>query len=91
MQLSKVTFKSSLISPKFRFVTVDSENRIRIDDRELSKAVQEKVDEIMPKITVENMEEISDLEGYKHDFLATSGFDIEGVDYEEEITSFDGI
>ena len=74
-----------------RNITVDSENRIRIDDRELSKAVQEKVDEIMPKITVENMEEISDLEGYKHDFLATSGFDIEGVDYEVEVVSFDRI
>lgn len=72
-------------------ISVDNENRIRIDDRELSKAVQTKVDELMPKITVENMEEIADLEGYKHDFLATSGFDIEGVDYEEEVTSFDGI
>lgn len=72
-------------------ISVDNENRIRIDDRELSKAVQTKVDELMPKITVENMEEIADLEGYKHDFLATSGFDIEGVDYEEEITSFDRI
>ena len=72
-------------------ISVDNENRIRIDDRELSKAVQTKVDELMPKITVENMEKIADLEGYKHDFLATSGFDIEGVDYEEEITSFDGI
>ena len=72
-------------------ISVDNENRIRIDDRELSKAVQTKVDELMPKITVENMEEIADLEGYKHDLLATSGFDIEGVDYEEEITSFDGI
>ena len=72
-------------------ISVDNENRIRIDDRELSKAVQTKVDELMPKITVENMEEIADLEGYKHDFLATSGFDIEGVDYEEEISSFDGI
>ena len=72
-------------------ISVDNENRIRIDDRELSKAVQTKVDELMPKITAENMEEIADLEGYKHDFLATSGFDIEGVDYEEEITSFDGI
>ena len=72
-------------------ISVDNENRIRIDDRELSKAVQTKVDELMPKITVENMEEIADLEGYKHDFLATSGFDIESVDYEEEITSFDGI
>ena len=72
-------------------ISVDNENRIRIDDRELSKAVQTKVDELMPKITVENMEKIADLEGYKHDFLATSGFDIEGVDYEEEITSFDRI
>ena len=70
---------------------MDNENRIRIDDRELSKAVQTKVDELMPQLTVENMEDIADLEGYKHDFLATSGFDIEGVDYEEEITSFDRI
>ena len=72
-------------------ISVDEENRIRIDDRELSKSVQTKVDELMPQLTVENMEDIADLEGYKHDFLATSGFDIEGVDYEEEITSFDGI
>ena len=72
-------------------ISVDNENRIRIDDRELSKAVQTKVDELMPKITVENMEEIADLEGYKHDFLATSGFDIEGVDYEEEVICFDKI
>lgn len=72
-------------------ISVDNENRIRIDDRELSKAVQTKVDELMPKITVENMEEIADLEGYKHDFLATSGFDIEGVDYEEEVFCFDKI
>ena len=70
---------------------MDNENRIRIDDRELSKAVQTKVDELMPQLTVENMEDIADLEGYKHDFLATSGFDIEGVDYEEEITSLDRI
>lgn len=72
-------------------ISVDNENRIRIDDRELSKAVQTKVDELMPKITVENMEKIADLEGYKHDFLATSGFDIEGVDYEEEVICFDKI
>lgn len=72
-------------------ISVDNENRIRIDDRELSKAVQTKVDELMPKITVENMEKIADLEGYKHDFLATSGFDIEGVDYEEEVFCFDKI
>lgn len=72
-------------------ISVDEENRIRIDDRELSKSVQTKVDELMPQLTVENMEDIADLEGYKHDFLATSGFDIEGVDYEEEVICFDKI
>lgn len=72
-------------------IPVDSENRIRIDDWELSEEVQRKVDELMPKVTSENAKDLVDLEGYKHDFLATSGFDIEGVDYEAEVETFDTI
>ena len=45
----------------------------------------------MPKVTSENAKDLVDLEGYKHDFLATSGFDIEGVDYEAEVETFDTI
>ena len=43
------------------------------------------------EITSENAKDLVDLEGYKHDFLATSGFDIEGVDYEAEVETFDTI
>lgn len=72
-------------------IPVDSENRIRIDDWELNPEVQAAVDELMPKITTENASELVDLAGYKHDFLATSGFDIDGVDYDADIERFDTI
>ena len=70
-------------------IPVDSENRIRIDDWELSEEVQKRVDELMPKVTTENAKDLVDLEGYKKDFLATSGFEIDGVDYEADVSRFD--
>ena len=57
-------------------VPVDSENRIRVDDLELDPAVQAKVDEIMPKVTEENVAELTDLAGIRHDFLMINGFDV---------------
>ena len=53
--------------------------------------VQAEVDKIMPQVTAENIAQLGDLEGYRHDFLATSGFDIPGVDYEKEVERFDVI
>ena len=70
-------------------IPVDSENRIRIDDWELSEEVQKKVDELMPNVTTENAKDLVDLEGYKKDFLATSGFEIDGVDYDADVSRFD--
>ena len=72
-------------------IPVDSENRIRIDDWELSEEVQKRVDELMPKVTTENAKDLVDLEGYKKDFLATSGFEIDGLDYDADVASFDTI
>ena len=72
-------------------VPVDEENRIRIDDLEMNPEVQAEVSRIMPTVTSENSAQLTDLEGYRHDFLATSGFDIAGVDYEADIASFDRI
>lgn len=70
-------------------VPVDENNLIRIDDWEMSDEVQNRVNEIMPKVTEENIYELTDLVGYRHDFLATSGFDIDGVDYEKDIERYD--
>ena len=72
-------------------VTVDQSNRIRIDDWEMDPEVQKEVDEIMPQVTSENSELLTDLAGYRHDFLGTSGFDIDGVDYESDIARLDSI
>lgn len=72
-------------------IPVDEENRIRIDDLEMDPKVQTEVNKIMPLVTAENIGELGDLKGYRHDFLSTSGFDIDGVDYSKEILRFDVI
>jgi len=70
-------------------VPVDSENRIRIDDWEMRDDVQKAVIEKMEKITPENVFSETDVAGFKHDFLETHGFDVEGVDYDAEVNITD--
>ena len=72
-------------------VPVDAEGRIRIDDWELDPAVQAEVDKIMPAVKDENVAQMTDLEGVRHDFLAINGFDIPGVDYEKDVTDLESI
>lgn len=68
-------------------VPTDENHLIRIDDWELDPKVQEEVNRRMATITQENFAQVGDLNGYRHDFLATNGFDIEGVDYTAEVNS----
>ena len=72
-------------------VPVDEENRIRVDDWEMQADVQAEVDKLMAKVNNDNIAEICDLEGYKHDFYATNGFDISGVDYTADVARMDQI
>ena len=72
-------------------VPVDSENRIRIDDWELAADVQAEVDKIMPNITEANVEQVIDLAGIRHDFLAINRFDVEGIDYGKDVTDLTSI
>ena len=72
-------------------VPVDSENRIRIDDWELDESIQKEVDKVMPIVTEENVSELTDIEGIRHDFLNINGFDVEGVDYSKDITDMSKI
>lgn len=71
-------------------IPVDEENRIRIDDWEMSEEVQTECDKYMQQINETNFMTIGDFEGYKHDFYAVNGFDIEGVDYEKDIENLSG-
>ena len=53
--------------------------------------MQEEVKKRMATITQENFAQVGDLAGYRHDFLATNGFDIEGVDYSADVTTMASI
>ena len=72
-------------------VPVDEENRIRVDDWEMQADVQAEVDKLMANVSNDNIKEVCDLAGYKHDFYATNGFDVEGVDYTADVPRMDQI
>ncbi len=63
---------------------VDEKGRIRIDDLEMRDDVQKEVAELWSKATSENLSEIGDLEGYRKDFYNLFGFDVEGVNYDQD-------
>jgi len=64
---------------------LDSDNRFRVDELELTPELQAKIEAIWPQVTTENLTELSDFAGYQSEFLRLFGFNIEGVDYEQDI------
>jgi enoyl-[acyl-carrier protein] reductase/trans-2-enoyl-CoA reductase (NAD+) len=64
---------------------IDEAGRLRADYKEMAPGVQAEVLELWPQVTDENLYEISDLEGYKADFLRLFGFGVEGVDYDADV------
>jgi enoyl-[acyl-carrier protein] reductase/trans-2-enoyl-CoA reductase (NAD+) len=46
--------------------------------------VQSEVVEIWPRVTTENLEESTDIAGYRSEFLRLFGFGLPGVDYEAD-------
>jgi enoyl-[acyl-carrier protein] reductase/trans-2-enoyl-CoA reductase (NAD+) len=63
----------------------DDEHRLRLDDWELREDVQARCKELWSQVTTENLFEISDYAGYKHEFLKLFGFEREDVDYELDV------
>lgn len=64
---------------------LDEEGRIRLDDWEMDPQVQSAVMDLWPKVTTENLKEISDYADYKNEFLRLFGFGLDKVDYEADI------
>lgn len=63
---------------------VDEQGRIRVDDWEMRPEIQRTVAEIWPNVTTDNLSEITDIAGYRSEFLKLFGFGLPGVDYEKE-------
>jgi enoyl-[acyl-carrier protein] reductase/trans-2-enoyl-CoA reductase (NAD+) len=66
-------------------VPTDSQGRIRIDDWELRKDVQDEVTNLWKQVSTESVASIGDLEGYRNDFYNLFGFKVPGVDYTADV------
>ncbi len=66
---------------------IDDAGRLRADYKEMAPDVQGEVMALWPQVTNENLYEISDLAGYKADFLRLFGFGVEGVDYDADVAT----
>jgi enoyl-[acyl-carrier protein] reductase/trans-2-enoyl-CoA reductase (NAD+) len=67
-------------------VQVDEQGRIRLDDWEMRDDVQSAVAALWNQVDTENIEQISDIDGYREDFLGLFGFDVPNVDYEQDVS-----
>ncbi len=63
----------------------DEGGRVRLDDREMQTEVQRKIVELWPQIATETLGELTDIQGYRTEFLKLFGFGLAGVDYEADI------
>lgn len=65
---------------------LDSDGRFRVDELELDPKTQEKVEQIWPQVTEENLFQTTDFKGYNEEFLRLFGFGVEGVDYDADVS-----
>ncbi|WP_290485761.1 enoyl-ACP reductase FabV [Idiomarina sp. UBA3162] len=70
---------------------LDDEGRLRMDELEMIPEIQQNVANSWAQISTENMYDLTDFAGYKHEFLSLFGFDVDGVDYDAEVTPEVGI
>jgi len=66
-------------------VALDDENRIRVDDWELSSTMQQELAKRWAALTTETLADLADLPKYRQEFLKLFGFGLGGVDYAADV------
>lgn len=64
---------------------VDDAGRIRVDDWEMRADVQAEAGQVWPQVTTETLASLTDIEGYRKEFLKMFGFGLDGIDYEADV------
>ena len=67
------------------FLDFDEQGRVRIDNLELRDDVQKAVFDIWPKVSTENLYELTDFAGYKSEFMKLFGFGRPDIDYSKDV------
>ncbi|VTP98091.1 enoyl-ACP reductase FabV [Sphingobacterium daejeonense] len=65
-------------------IPLDEKGRIRVDDLEMREDVQAEVAKLWEQANTENLEEISDIQGYRDDFFQLFGFNFDAIDYNKD-------
>ncbi|HEY9249845.1 MAG TPA: enoyl-ACP reductase FabV [Rariglobus sp.] len=63
----------------------DDAGRVRVDDWEMKPDVQAAVAELWPQVNTGNLAELTDIAGYRTEFLKLFGFGLPGIDYEADV------
>ncbi|MDR1788810.1 MAG: trans-2-enoyl-CoA reductase family protein, partial [Opitutaceae bacterium] len=61
--------------------TCDDAGRVRMDDLEMAPEIQRQVADLWPRVTTENLADLTDIAGYRSDFLNLFGFARPDIDY----------
>jgi len=64
---------------------LDDKNRLRLDDWELREDIQAHCKQLWPKVTTENLSQVTDYIEYKAEFLKLFGFGVDGIAYEADV------
>lgn len=65
-------------------VPVDEQGLIRIDDYEMREDVQAETEELWKSIEHHDLHTVSDISGYRTEYLQLHGFEFPGVNYDED-------
>jgi enoyl-[acyl-carrier protein] reductase/trans-2-enoyl-CoA reductase (NAD+) len=64
---------------------LDDEGMLRVDDLEMKSEIQQQVNKIWELIDNNNVTQVTDIDGYWHDFYNLFGFGFENVDYDADV------
>jgi enoyl-[acyl-carrier protein] reductase / trans-2-enoyl-CoA reductase (NAD+) len=64
---------------------LDDQGLIRLDDWEMQEAIQAEINRLWSMVTTENLATVSDIAGYRDDFYRLFGFNMPGVDYNQDV------
>jgi enoyl-[acyl-carrier protein] reductase/trans-2-enoyl-CoA reductase (NAD+) len=63
----------------------DGQGFIRLDDWEMRDEVQSEVSKLWSSVNSENLPNLTDIDGYRHEFQKLFGFDMASVNYAKEV------
>ena len=84
-QLNRL-FSEQLYRTDGKAFDLDDAGRLRMDDKELRDDVQSECKQLWEQVNSDNLFQLTDYAGYKHEFLKLFGFERDDVDYDSEVS-----